>query len=121
VKIGCWGPTIKCNVPKRGWISGIGGCPNVGGICIGCTAPGFPDKIMPFMDEPPGGVLSTNLIRPYGALIRNLRKLTDRQVDKEPLWRHNRAEYTTGYEPQRPEKLHPMQVPSFFRAGNRDE
>ena len=66
-------------------------------------------------------MLSTNLIRPYGALIRNLRKLTDRQVDKEPLWRHNRAEYTTGYEPQRPEKLHPTQVPSFFRAGNRDE
>jgi hydrogenase expression/formation protein HypE len=30
--------------------------------------------MMPFMDEPPGGLLSTNLIRPYGALIRNLRK-----------------------------------------------
>jgi hydrogenase small subunit len=42
-----------CNVPKRGWINGIGGCPNVGGICIGCTMPGFPDKFMPFMDEPP--------------------------------------------------------------------
>jgi hydrogenase expression/formation protein HypE len=26
--------------------------------------------MMPFMDEPPGGLLSTNLIRPYGALIR---------------------------------------------------
>jgi hydrogenase small subunit len=32
VKIGCWGPTIKCNVPKRGWIGGIVGCQNVGGI-----------------------------------------------------------------------------------------
>ena len=40
--------------PKRGWINGVGGCPNVGGICIGCTMPGFPDKFMPFMDEPPG-------------------------------------------------------------------
>ena len=76
---------------------------------------------MPFMDEPPGGVLSTNRIRPYGALIRNLRKLTDREVDKEPSWRHNRPEYTTGYEPNRPEKLHPQRVPSFFRAENRDE
>lgn len=121
VKIGCWGPTIKCNVPKRGWISGIGGCPNVGGICIGCTTPGFPDKIMPFMDEPPGALLSSNMIRPYGVLIRNLRRLTDRQVDKEPRWRHNRAEYTTGYEPARPEKLHPMDVPSFFRARDRSE
>ena len=59
VKLGCWGPVVKCNVPKRGWINGVGGCPNVGGICIGCTMPGFPDKFMPFMDEPPGGKLST--------------------------------------------------------------
>ena len=54
MKLGCWGPVVKCNVPKRGWINGVGGCPNVGGICIGCTMPGFPDKFMPFMDEPPG-------------------------------------------------------------------
>ena len=54
VKIGCWGPVVQCNVPKRGWMGGIGGCPNVGGICIACTMPGFPDKVMPFMDEPPG-------------------------------------------------------------------
>ena len=35
------------------------GCPNVGGICIGCTMPGFPDKFMPFMDMPPGTGLGT--------------------------------------------------------------
>ena len=54
VKIGCWGPVVNCNVTKRGWMAGIGGCPNVGGICIACTMPGFPDKFMPFMDQPPG-------------------------------------------------------------------
>ena len=59
VKLGCWGPVVKCNVPKRGWINGVGGCPNVGGICIACTMPGFPDKFMPFMDEPPGAKVST--------------------------------------------------------------
>ena len=59
VKLGCWGPVVKCNVAKRGWMNGIGGCPNVGGICIGCTMPGFPDKFMPFMDEPPGGKVSS--------------------------------------------------------------
>ncbi len=59
VKLGCWGPVVNCNVPKRGWMAGIGGCPNVGGICIGCTMPGFPDKFMPFMDEPPGARVST--------------------------------------------------------------
>ncbi|MGH3159037.1 MAG: hydrogenase expression protein HypE, partial [Streptosporangiaceae bacterium] len=25
VKLGCWGPVVKCNVPKRGWINGVGG------------------------------------------------------------------------------------------------
>ena len=65
---------MKCNVPKRGWINGVGGCPNVGGICIGCTMPGFPDKFMPFMDEPPGGKLSTNAVGLYGTTIRSLRQ-----------------------------------------------
>ncbi len=97
VKIGCWGPVVQCNVPKRGWMAGIGGCPNVGGICIGCTMPGFPDKFMPFMDEPPGAVLSSGMIRPYGVVIRNLRKITNSTLNKEPKWRHNRPALTTGY------------------------
>ena len=53
MKLGCKGPVVKCNVPVRGWQSGVGGCPNVGGICMACTMPGFPDKYMPFMDEDP--------------------------------------------------------------------
>ncbi len=55
VKLGCKGPVVKCNVPLRGWVNGIGGCPNVGGICMACTMPGFPDKYMPFMEEDPMG------------------------------------------------------------------
>ena len=66
VKIGCWGPVVNCNVTKRGWMAGIGGCPNVGGICIGCTMPGFPDKFMPFMDAPPGAALSTKVVGSMG-------------------------------------------------------
>ena len=66
VKIGCWGPVVNCNVTKRGWMAGIGGCPNVGGICIGCTMPGFPDKFMPFMDAPPGSALSTKVVGHVG-------------------------------------------------------
>ena len=57
VKLGCWGPVVQCNVGQRGWINGVGGCASVGGICIGCTMPGFPDKFMPFMDMPPGGTV----------------------------------------------------------------
>jgi hydrogenase small subunit len=100
VKLGCWGPVVNCNVTKRGWMDGLGGCPNVGGICIGCTMPGFPDKFMPFMDEPPGGKLSSALTGVYGPMIRALRSVTSTTVDKEPKWRHNRQELTTGYDPR---------------------
>jgi hydrogenase small subunit len=100
VKIGCWGPVVNCNVPKRGWMEGIGGCPNVGGICIGCTMPGFPDKFMPFMDEPPGAQASTAISTVVGSVIRTLRGITQRSVNKEPKWRHPRPELTTGYQPQ---------------------
>ena len=97
VKLGCWGPVVNCNVPKRGWMAGIGGCPNVGGICIGCTMPGFPDKFMPFMDEPTGARVSSAASNVYGGVIRNLRSITNRTVNKEPKWRHRGSELTTGY------------------------
>jgi hydrogenase small subunit len=87
VKIGCWAPVVACNVPKRGWMGGIGGCPNVGGICIGCTMPGYPDKFMPHMDEPPGAHLSTAAIATYGTMVRALRRFTRGSMDVEPAWR----------------------------------
>lgn len=102
VKIGCWGPVVNCNVTKRGWMDGIGGCPNVGGICIACTMPGFPDKFMPFMDEPPGGTVSSTLTTVYGAMIRRLRSFTNKTANQEPKWHHNGPELTTGYQPRWP-------------------
>jgi hydrogenase small subunit len=97
VKLGCWGPVALCNVPKRGWMNGIGGCPNVGGICIGCTMPGFPDKFMPFMEEPPGAKMSTAAVLMYGRTVRALRNFTKSSLDKEPKWRHPGPDLTTGY------------------------
>jgi hydrogenase small subunit len=88
VKIGCWGPVVVCNVPKRGWMNGLGGCPNVGGICIGCTMPGFPDKFMPFMDEPPGARMSTSAVLMYGRTVRALRNFTKLSLEKEPDRNH---------------------------------
>jgi len=87
VKLGCWGPVVQCNVGKRGWTSGIGGCPNVGGICIGCTMPGFPDKFMPFMNQPPGSLLSSQAVSTYGRAIHALRRFTLESLNKEPAWR----------------------------------
>jgi hydrogenase small subunit len=99
VKLGCWGPVVNCNVTKRGWMDSIGGCPNVGGICIACTMPGFPDKVMPFMDEPPGGSVSSFLVSFYGRLIRKLRGITNDTINREPAWRRRSTELLSGYEP----------------------
>jgi hydrogenase small subunit len=92
VKLGCWGPVVQCNVGKRGWINGIGGCPNVGGVCIGCTMPGFPEKFMPFMDQPPGSLLSSQALVTYGRVIRALRSFTQGSLNKIPSWRRLRQD-----------------------------
>jgi hydrogenase small subunit len=62
--------------------------------------PGFPDKFMPFMDEPPGAKASSTMIRGYGALIRKLRAFTNRNINREPKWRHAYPQLTTGYQPR---------------------
>ena len=89
VKLGCKGPVVKCNVPIRGWVNGIGGCPNVGGICMACTMPGFPDKYMPFMEEDAKGRVSSNVARfTYGPILRWGRAQSIKKVgDHEPAWR----------------------------------
>jgi hydrogenase small subunit len=99
VKLGCKGPVVKCNVPIRGWQSGIGGCPNVGGICMGCTMPGFPDKYMPFMDEDTNAKASTALAKfTYGPLLRWGRKNSIKtKGDKEPAWRKPGPTNESGY------------------------
>ena len=87
-------------MPKRGWMGGVGGCPNVGGICIGCTMPGFPDKFMPFMDEPPGAKVSTRMANVLGTVVRTLRAYTLHTLEDEPKWRTRGKELKTGYRPQ---------------------
>ena len=92
VKLGCWGPVVQCNVGKRGWINGVGGCPSVGGVCIGCTMPGFPESFMPFLNEPAGAMLSTAAITMYGLAVRALRGITRGSMNKERNWRRPRQE-----------------------------
>jgi hydrogenase small subunit len=59
--------------------------------------PGFPDKFMPFMDEPPGARVSTLASGVYGTAIRSLRRITNKTVDEEPKWRLRGQELLTGY------------------------
>ena len=47
-------PQIGCPVPRRGWMRGVGGCRQVGGACIGCTAPDFADLYLAAAHPPTG-------------------------------------------------------------------
>lgn len=86
VEIGCWGPVVNCNIVRRGAINHIGGCMEAGGVCIGCTMPGFPDKFSPFYKAPPGGVISTTMSRGVGGVIRRLRRLSNQHANREVRW-----------------------------------
>ncbi len=99
VKLGCSGPVVRCNVPVRGWVNGVGGCPNVGGICMACTMPGFPDRYMPFMEADLGARLYARTARmAHGPIVRYLReRRMRRRFDVEPQWRRRGPELTTGY------------------------
>jgi hydrogenase small subunit len=55
---------------------------------------------MPFMDEPPGAKMSTTTASITGRAVSALRSFTQATLNKEPKWRHPRAELTTGYSPR---------------------
>jgi hydrogenase small subunit len=86
VEIGCWGPVVNCNIVERGAINHMGGCMRAGGVCIGCTMPGFPDRFSPFYRMPPGANLSTTGAKFTGLFIRPLRRLTQQFQGRERRW-----------------------------------
>ncbi|MBI2322869.1 MAG: hydrogenase expression protein HypE, partial [Chloroflexi bacterium] len=86
VEIGCWGPVVNCNIASRGAINHVGGCMNVGGPCIGCTMPGFPDKFAPFYKAPPGSTVSSTATRVVGSFIRPLRRISQRDRSRTVQW-----------------------------------
>jgi hydrogenase small subunit len=102
VEIGCWGPVVNCNIASRGAINHLGGCMNVGGPCIGCTMPGFPDKFAPFYKRPPGTMLSGAASRTVGSFIRPLRLITQRDRNRTTRW-DRAGEVSSGWgAPRRP-------------------
>ena len=78
VELGCWGPVVQCNINERGVIDGQGGCMTMGGICIGCTMPGFPDRFTPITERP---VFDAG-VRPkaHGGFLRRLRAARSQRV-----------------------------------------
>ncbi len=89
VELGCWGPVVQCNMVSRGAIGHAGGCMNTGGICIGCTMPGFPDAFAPFYKAPPGKTMSGSTSRAVGSFIRPLRRISQRKVNLTQRWSQN--------------------------------
>jgi hydrogenase small subunit len=86
VELGCWGPVVQCNMVSRGAVGHHGGCMNTGGICIGCTMPGFPDAFAPFYKAPPGTALSGTASRIVGGIMRPLRRITQRRRNRTSRW-----------------------------------
>ena len=86
VEIGCWGPVVNCNITERGAVGHMGGCMVAGGVCIGCTMPGFPDKFTPFYKRPPGSTISSAASRLLGSFVRPLRRLSQRERNREARW-----------------------------------
>ena len=80
VEIGCWGPVVQCNISSRGAINNAGGCMNVGGACIGCTMPGFPDQFAPFNVKPPADVTSSAPARLRMGVLDPLRRYSEARL-----------------------------------------
>ena len=67
---------------------------------MACTMPGFPDKYMPFMERGRVGQRGRATFERFtlGPVVRYFRNRNiKKKYDKEPEWRHNRPELTTGY------------------------
>jgi hydrogenase small subunit len=93
VELGCWGPVVQCNIAERGMVDGHGGCMQMGGICIGCTMPGFPDKFSPITEIAPGSLISSTTSRVVGGAIRRMRSVS--KIDKNMTARWDGAGETS--------------------------
>jgi hydrogenase small subunit len=86
VELGCWGPVVQCNIAERGMVDGHGGCMQMGGICIGCTMPGFPDKFSPITEIAPGSLLSSTTSKVVGGFIRKMRNVSRQDKNMTARW-----------------------------------
>ena len=90
VEIGCWGPVVNCNIVQRGAMNHMGGCMKAGGMCIGCTMPGFPDKFAPFYKTPPGAIVSHRTVA--RGRIGGASTAKDEHSERQPRTQMGRAQ-----------------------------
>jgi len=80
--LGCKGIITHCDVPRRGFVEGIGGCTTLGAPCIGCTEPEFPDRPFgPFLDKAPGSAYVVDAWKGFwGHISSGLKRLSRRTI-----------------------------------------
>jgi len=106
VELGCWGPVVQCNIAERGVIDGNGGCMKMGGICIGCTMPGFPDRFSPMFERPVFEAATGSHRGPFLRRIRSARQTSGLDKQDERAYR------------SRPPGLSDApSTPRFYRSG----
>jgi len=114
VELGCWGPVVQCNMVSHGAIGHNGGCMNTGGICIGCTMPGFPDAFAPFYKAPPGTLVSGSASRVVGSIMRPLRAITNRRRNLTTRWVES-GKVPSGWGEVRPETFAERAMSAFYK------
>ena len=100
VKLGCKGPVVKCNVPRARLDQRHRRLPERGRHLHGVHDAGLPRQVHAVHGRGPVGPGRRNFARfTYGpsSALRAASAIIKRKYDKEPEWRHNRAELTTGY------------------------
>ena len=58
-ELGCKGPVTHADCPIRLWNGGVNWCVGCGGMCIGCTSPGFPTWFHLYIRRPRMSVCPT--------------------------------------------------------------
>ena len=96
VKLGCWGPVVKCNVPKRGLDQRRRRLPERRRHLHRLHDARLPRQVHAVHGRAARRQALDRGVGLYGAAIRRLRTITTRTVDKEPKWRRPGRELVTG-------------------------
>ena len=103
VKLGCEGPVVKCNVPVRGLGERHRRLPERRRYLHGVHHARLPRPV-PALHGRGAEVEGDDDPRPHELRARSTSFLRGWEIrhngDKEPAWRHNRPELTTGYQPR---------------------
>ena len=101
VKLGCWGPVVELQCYQARLDGRARGLPECGGNLHRLHDARISGQVYAIHGRATGGQgLFGNLQLCLASVVRSLRSITNRTLNKEPRWRHSRGELTTGYTPR---------------------